>query len=110
MFSDVTWVHVAWLAAAIALELAAEVLIKLSDGFRRRAVGVAGLVAIAAAFACLGQATHAIPLTVAYAIWGGVGLALVVLAGRVFFGQRLTPGAWVGLFLVVTGVALFRFV
>jgi spermidine export protein MdtI len=110
MLSDVTWVHIAWLAAAIALELGAEVLIKLSDGFRRRGVGIAGLAMIATAFACLGRATTAIPLTVAYAIWGGVGLALVVLAGRVFFGQKLPPSAWVGLALVVVGVSLFRFV
>ncbi|MCU0869778.1 MAG: multidrug/spermidine efflux SMR transporter subunit MdtI [Burkholderiales bacterium] len=110
MFSTVTWVHVAWLAAAIGFELAAQVLIKLSDGFRRRAVGVGGLLLIAAAFACLGRATTAIPLTVAYAIWGGTGLAIAVLAGRVLFGQRLPASAWAGLVLVAVGITLFRFV
>ncbi|HBW40401.1 MAG TPA: multidrug transporter subunit MdtI, partial [Leclercia adecarboxylata] len=33
------WVHGAWLALAIVLEIAANVLLKFSDGFRRKVYG-----------------------------------------------------------------------
>ena len=102
------WIHLASLAGAIALELAAEVCLKQSDGFRRRAWGLSGLALVALAFVCLGQAARAIPLPVAYAIWGAVGLVLVVLAGRLLFGQRLGVGGWVGIALVGAGVVVLQ--
>jgi spermidine export protein MdtI len=102
------WIAFGFLAVAIALELAAEVCLKLSDGFRRRLWGLFGLGLVALAFACLGQAARVMPLPVAYAIWGAVGLVLVVLAGRLFFGQRLGFGGWVGVALVGAGVAVLQ--
>jgi len=102
------WMPLGFVAAAIALEPAAAVCLKLSDGFRRRAWGLAGLALVALAFVCLGQAARAIPLPEACAIWGAVGLVLVVLAGRLFFGQRLGVGGWVGIALVGAGVVVLQ--
>lgn len=109
MLAHVGWVHLAFLAAAIALEVLSEVLIKLSDGFRRRWLGFGGLVLIVAAFACLGRAVEAIPLAVAYAVWGGFGLVVILLVGRTIFHQRLTREAWIGVALVLAGTVLLRF-
>lgn len=102
------WSHLAWLGAAIALELGAEVCLKLADGFRRRGWGFAGLGLVVGAFACLGRASEGIPLSIAYALWGAFGLVAVVLAGRWLFGQRLTRGAWLGLALIATGTLLLQ--
>lgn len=68
------WVHGAWLGMAIVLEIVANVFLKFSDGFRRKAYGVLSLVAVLAAFSALSQAVKGIDLSVAYALWGDSGL------------------------------------
>ena len=44
------WVHAAWLALAIVLEIVANVFLKFSDGFRRKIFGLLSLAAVLAAF------------------------------------------------------------
>ncbi|MDI5454647.1 SMR family transporter, partial [Salmonella enterica subsp. enterica serovar Cerro] len=39
------WIHGAWLGLAIMLEIAANVLLKFSDGFRRKCYGILSLAA-----------------------------------------------------------------
>ncbi len=65
------WIHGAWLGLAIMLEIAANVLLKFSDGFRRKCYGILSLAAVLAAFSALSQAVKGIDLSVAYALWGG---------------------------------------
>ncbi len=50
-------------------------LLKLSDGFRRKAYGCGSLLAVLAAFSALSQAVKGIDLSVAYALWGGFGVS-----------------------------------
>lgn len=47
------WVHAAWLALAIVLEIVANVFLKFSDGFRRKIFGLLSLAAVLAAFSAL---------------------------------------------------------
>lgn len=47
------WVHAAWLALAIVLEIVANVFLKFSDGFRRKIFGLLSLAAVLAAFSGL---------------------------------------------------------
>ena len=49
------WVHAAWLALAIVLEIVANVFLKFSDGFRRKIFGLLSLAAVLAAFSALSQ-------------------------------------------------------
>lgn len=66
------WVHAAWLALAIVLEIVANVFLKFSDGFRRKIFGLLSLAAVLAAFSALSQAVKGIDLSVAYAFVGRV--------------------------------------
>ncbi len=102
------YVHIAWMICAIGLEVAANVFIKLSDGFRRLAVGFAGIGCILLSVAALSRAIRGIDLSIAYALWGGAGIVLTALAGFVLFKQRLTGGGWVGIACVVAGIAVLR--
>ena len=83
------WVHAAWLGFAIVLEILANVLLKFSDGFRRKLYGLMSIAAVLGAFSALSQAVKGIDLSVAYALWGGFGIAATLAAGWVLFGQRL---------------------
>ena len=102
------WVHGAWLGIAIVLEIVANVFLKFSDGFRRKTYGVLSLAAALAAFSVLSQAVKGIDLSVAYALWGGFGIAATLAAGWVLFGQRLNHKGWIGLALLLAGMVMIK--
>ncbi|WP_434640893.1 multidrug/spermidine efflux SMR transporter subunit MdtI [Klebsiella sp. I138] len=102
------WVHGAWLALAIVLEIAANVFLKFSDGFRHKVYGMLSLLAVLGAFSALSQAVKGIDLSVAYALWGGFGIAATIAAGWILFGQRLNNKGWIGVILLVTGMVLIK--
>ena len=98
------WIHAAWLAFAIVLEIIANVFLKFSDGFRRKAYGLLSIAAVLGAFSALSQAVIGIDLSVAYALWGGFGIAATLAAGWIMFGQRLNNKGWIGLVLLLAGM------
>lgn len=102
------WVHVAWLGFAIVLEIFANVLLKFSDGFRRKVYGLMSIAAVLGAFSALSQAVKGIDLSVAYALWGGFGIAATLAAGWVLFGQRLNKKGWIGLILLLAGMVMIK--
>ncbi len=102
------WVHALWLMLAIGLEIVANIFLKFSDGFRRKIYGILSLLAVLAAFSALSQAVKGIELSVAYALWGGFGVAVTVAAGWVLFGQRLNRKGWFGLGLLLLGMMLIK--
>ncbi|AIR62054.1 multidrug/spermidine efflux SMR transporter subunit MdtI [Cedecea neteri] len=102
------WVHALWLALAIVLEIVANIFLKQSDGFKRPIYGVLSLLAVLAAFSALAQAVKGIELSVAYALWGGFGIAATVAAGWILFGQRLNRKGWVGISLLLVGMIIIK--
>ena len=51
---------------------------------------------------------HTIPLGVAYAVWSGVRVALVLLVGWVIYHQPLDIAALIGIALIVAGVVVLN--
>jgi small multidrug resistance pump len=96
---------VLYLAAAIVLEICGTTSLKLSEGFTRPAPTGAVVVCYVASFALLSLALRRIDLSIAYAVWSGVGTAIVAVIGIVWFGE--TAGAWklASLALIILGVA-----
>jgi small multidrug resistance pump len=94
-----------YLAAAIVLEICGTTLLKLSDGFTR--IGPVGAVVVCyvASFALLSLALRGIDLSIAYALWSGIGTAIVAAIGIIWFGEA--AGGWklLSLALIVLGVA-----
>ncbi|MBJ3816172.1 multidrug/spermidine efflux SMR transporter subunit MdtI [Shimwellia pseudoproteus] len=106
--STFEWFHGAWLTLAIVLEIAANIALKYSAGFRRPVYGVLSLVAVLGAFSALGQAVKGIELSVAYAVWGGFGILATVAAGWILFGQRLNARGWTGLGLLIVAMVMIK--
>lgn len=98
-----------FLLIAILLDVVANIVLKLSDGFRRKQHGIFSLLCIMGAFACLAQALQIIELSVAYAFWGAIGLCLTVLCDYFLFGQKLTSLGWFGMLFMVLGVGLLHY-
>jgi small multidrug resistance pump len=98
----------AWLGLAIAAEVIATSALNASAGFSRiipAAIAVPGYVL---AFYCLSMALRTIPLGLAYALWSGVGIALLALIGWLAFRQSLTAPQIAGLILILAGIMLIR--
>lgn len=101
-------IHYLFMAIAIGFEVAANLFIKKSDGFRVRSAGAVGILCIWLSFTALANAVKGIDLSIAYAIWGGTGILLTATAGVVFFRQRLTRIGWTGLAFIAGGMSLFK--
>jgi small multidrug resistance pump len=98
-----------WLTLAIVLEVCGTTSMKLSEGFTRLAPSIAIGVFYAASIVSLTFAVRRIDLAVAYAVWSGLGTALIATIGFVAFGEAATPGRLAGIALVIAGVALLHF-
>ncbi len=96
--------HWILLSVAIVAEVAATSALKVSDGLTRLGPSVLVVLGYGLAFYCLGLALRTIPVGVAYAIWAGVGMALIALTGWALFGQALDWPAALGIGLIISGV------
>ncbi len=95
------WVY---LATAIVLEVAGTSAMKASDGFRRAGPSALMLICYLASLAVLNLSLRQIPVSVAYAVWSGLGTALVTAVGYGWFQEPLGPGKIGGISLIVAGV------
>ena len=98
-----------FLVFAITSEIIATSSLKVSDGFSRLVPSIVVVIFYAASFYCLAQAlSRGIPLGIAYAIWSGVGLAIVAAISSIFFDEPLGPPAIFGLLLIGAGVVILE--
>ncbi|WP_042387873.1 DMT family transporter [Streptacidiphilus melanogenes] len=93
-----------FLALAISSEICATVSLKYTHGFTRLAPSAVVVLGYVASFALLSQALKQIPVSSAYAIWSGVGTAVVAAIGFVFLGEGANAWKVVGIALIIVGV------
>lgn len=96
------------LAGAIALEIAGTTSMKLSQGFTRVLPSVLLFVFYALSFALMTIAVKRIDMSVSYAIWSGVGTAVIALIGVFAFHESLTAVQIVSIILIIVGVVGLR--
>ncbi|MBL0372996.1 multidrug efflux SMR transporter [Rhizobium sp. KVB221] len=96
------------LAVAIVCEIAGTSFLMKSVQFTRLVPTLAMAAFYASSFFFLSQALKVIPLGVAYAVWGGVGIVLTAIIGVVVFGQTLDISAIAGIAMIVGGVVLLN--
>lgn len=99
---------IAWLALAIGTEVVATTALKLSDGFRQLGWGAVVVVGYGISFYALSVSLKSIPLGVVYAVWSGVGTAVIVLIGWVLFREVLDALKLAGIGLIIIGVVMLN--
>jgi len=100
-----------FLAGAIVAEVIATTALKFAtgDGANKIVPYAVVTVGYVAAFALLSQSlAKGVPLGIAYAIWAGVGVVLVVVISWLFFKEPLTLVQVAGMVLVVGGVTMLE--
>jgi small multidrug resistance pump len=79
------------LAGAIISEVTATLALKASAGFSKLVPSIVVVLGYVLAFFFLSQVLkRGMALGIAYGIWAAVGVALVAIAGAMFFGEGLT--------------------
>lgn len=97
-----------FLAVAICGEVIATSALKSSDGFTKLMPSIVVVSGYAIAFYFLALALKSIPVGVAYAVWAGLGIVLVAAIGWLLYGQKLDLWAFVGIGLIISGVAVLN--
>ena len=97
-----------YLSIAIAAEVTGTSFLKSSEGFTRLGPSVVVVVGYLVSFYFLSLTLKTMPVGIAYAVWAGVGVALITLIGWTFFAQSLDLPALIGIAMIVTGVIVIN--
>lgn len=100
--------HFLYLAISIIAEVIATSALKAADGFTNPIPSVIVVVGYAIAFYFLSITLRSMPVGIVYAIWSGVGVVLISLAGWLLYRQTIDVPAIIGLVLIVSGVIVIN--
>lgn len=92
------------LVAAIGIEVVATALLPRTEGFTNPLWSVAVVAGYAASIWLLALVVRTIPVSTAYAVWSGLGTALVAVAGYLWLDEQMTFLKAASLALIVVGV------
>lgn len=96
------------LFVAIVAEVVATSALKASENFTRLTPSLLVVVGYGVAFTCLSMTLKTLPLGVAYAIWSGIGTALVAVLGWLVYRQQLDLPAIAGISLIIIGTIVLN--
>ena len=99
-----------WLLLGLAIfsEVIATSALKSTDGFTKFWPSALVVLGYTSAFYFVSLTLDTIPVGIVYAIWSGVGIALVAIISVTVLGQKLDAGAVVGIVLILAGVVILR--
>ena len=100
-----SWIY---LMAAIVTEVIGTTCMKFADGFTNLVPSVLIFVFYAISFVLMTIAMKTIDLGMTYAIWSGLGTALIFALGAVFFRETVTPLKLISIALILAGVIGLR--
>lgn len=100
--------HWLYLTIAILSEVIATSALKETHGFTRWLPSLLVIAGYASAFYFLSLTLRFIPIGISYAIWSGVGIVLVSLAGWILYKQTLDTAALIGMALIILGVVVIN--
>ena len=100
--------HWLYLSIAIVSEVIATSALKAAEGFTQWIPSVMVVLGYVCTFYFLSLTLRSIPIGIAYAVWSGVGLALISLVGWAVYGQSLDAAALLGIALIIAGVLVLN--
>lgn len=96
------------LGLAIALEVAATLALRGSDGLSKMVPATVTVIGYLASFALMAQALRSLNVGPAYAIWSGIGTVGAFAGGVLLFGEPLRATTVIGALTVVAGVVVMN--
>jgi small multidrug resistance pump len=99
------WIY---LLIAILTEVVGTTLMKVSQGLTRLIPSIFMFVLYGISFVFMALALKKIEVSTAYAIWSGLGTALIAVIGIVWFRESFNFSKLMGLILIIGGVLLLN--
>ncbi|CAB1252634.1 DMT family transporter [Clostridium sp. MT-14] len=96
--------HWFFLFLAITLELIGTSLMKISNGLTRLFPSIGMFVAYFLCYSVFSLALKKIDVSIAYAIWSGVGITVISVIGIMFFKEEINMGKVISIILIITGI------
>lgn len=93
-----------YLILAILFEVAGTTCMKLSAGFSKLIPSVLLFIFYAGSFVAVTIALKEIDVSVAYAVWSGLGTTMITLVGIFFFRESVTLLKIVSILLIIVGI------
>ena len=97
-----------WLSIAVIAEVVATLALKASDGFTKIYPVFIVIIGYSIAFIALAKVLQVLPVAIIYAIWSGLGITLVAVAGWFFLGEKLGITGIIGIFLIILGIVILK--
>ncbi len=97
-----------YLLIAILTEVVGTSLMKVSQGLTRLIPTIAMFVLYGISFVFMALALKKIEVGIAYAIWSGLGTALIAMIGITWFRESFTIPKLAGIALIIVGVVLLN--
>lgn len=97
-----------YLTLAITLEVCGTTCMKLSEGFSKLTPSIMIFVFYGLSFAIFTLVLKTIDISVAYAIWAGLGVLLITLIGVFWFEESASVVKIISICLIITGVVGLR--
>jgi len=102
----IQWVY---LAVAIVFEVIGTASMKMSEGFTRLLPSINIFVCYAIAFVFLTLTLKRLDLGLVYALWAGIGTALICVISYFLFGEPMNAIKVVSITLIIVGVIGLKF-
>ena len=99
------WVY---LLIAILTEVVGTTMMKVSQGLTRLIPSILMFIMYAISFVFMALALKKLEVSTAYAIWSGLGTAVIAAIGIVWFQESFTIPKVLGTLLVIIGVVLLN--
>lgn len=96
------------LGIAIVAEVIGTTALKSSDSFTRLVPSLITVAGYGCALYFLTVTMESIPTGVAYAIWSGLGIVLISIAGFVVHQQKIDLAGMLGMALIIAGVVVLN--
>ncbi len=103
-------IGIIYIILAVIADVLANICLKKSNGFQKKKYGFASLALIGVAFLLMAQALLTLDLSIAYAMWGALGIILTTCVDKVLFGLKIKPLGILGIATMISGIVILKMV
>lgn len=100
--------HWIYLIAAILFEVAGTSSMKASEGFTKVGPSILLMVFYIASLSFLTLALKGLDVSLAYAVWSGMGIVIITFIGVFYFGETITWLKAMAIILIIAGVVILN--
>ena len=93
---------------AVLSEVTATTALKFSEGFTKLTPSLVVVAGYGISFYLLSLSLKVLPIGMSYAIWSGIGIVLTVIAGAIFWRERLDWARITGTALIILGILVIN--